>query len=126
MSDLPSSDYGPVVLPFSVPQGKQVILTKGNNRLRADIKEVDDFLKNITKSRFKWTKEGFKEKPYGYWPGIQETSRDPKGWNNLIKNLDFDLVKSKESSKGIGLTYPEILIPPDKTYRLEMLFKNPS
>ena len=131
VSDIPQTDYGPRVIPFTMPKGKQIILSeiqsgqKSPYFLHADNVIADQMLTSLRKPMVQWSKKGFQPKPWGFWPGMHETSKDPASWNQLIKALDLNFVKSTASSKGIGYKYPEILIPENKVDLLEPLFKAP-
>ena len=132
LSDIPQADYGPIVMPFSMPRGKQLVLSTRNGLkhtdygfLHADNKEADELLTRLRRPMVRWTKNGFKADRYGVWPGMSETSRSPEAWNNFIKENDFNVIKSERSSKGIGYKYPEIVVPPDKVNLLEFLYKSP-
>lgn len=131
VADIPQTDYGPVVIPVTMPKGKQVVLStvrSGYNSprfLHADNSDADKLLTSLRKPFVRWSKTGFKPQEWGFWPGMKETSKNPEAWNQFIKDSDLNFVKSTVSSKGGGYKYPEIMIPEDKVDLIDMLFKAP-
>lgn len=126
VSDIPQFDYGTYMLPVSIPSGKQIVLYEKNGFLHADNKIADKLLSDVRKSMVRWSKKGFKPKEWGWWPGMQETSKNPDAWNQMIKSLDVNTIKSMETSMGGGYKYPEVLIPEDKVDLIDVLFKEPT
>lgn len=112
MSDAPEKTYGNIVLSFSMPKGKELIITNEGRILHANIKEADDLLQELIIPTISSNAPAC----CCYWPGFPLTSKSPKKWNELLQALDIDIVKctvaSNPSAKGIK--YPEILVPENK------------
>ena len=129
-TDVPTQDYGFLQEPF-IHSGidKKVLINNiydpKNPTLRftSPQKEVDKMLKEVskpilTKKKGNWSYQG---NPEAFGVG-----KDREKWNEFIKRHNVDAIYSATSTKGRGINWPEIVIPPGSSANLRSLYPAPS
>jgi len=128
-ADIPSQDYGLLQEPF-IHSGieKKVIINdirdfkKPTVRFTSPQIEVDNLLKKISKPIVRKDKGGLS---YEGNPTAFGVGKNREIWNKFIKDKQVDAIYSATSTKGVGMNWPEIIIPPSSSVNLRSLYPHP-